>query len=103
MDLFIFFILIGRKIIFSVFFFPVVVTGDTQPDVLQLQIISSNGRMVGEFFKNDFFTGRNLISWEGSDASGNQLPSGLYLYRAVLIREGRKIKTVTGKLVLKRE
>jgi hypothetical protein len=87
----------------SVFFFPVVVTGDIQPDALQLQIISSNGRIVGEFFKTDFFTGRNLISWESADTSGNQLPNGLYLYRAVLIREGREIKTVTGKLMLQRE
>jgi hypothetical protein len=87
----------------SVFFFTVVVSGDTLPDVMRLQIIGSSGKEIGEFLKTDFYTGTNSVPWSGTDAAGSPLPGGLYFYRIVLTRAGNEMKTVTGKLMLVRE
>jgi len=87
----------------STFFFNVVIAGDVHPDVIRLQIMSSNGMMLGEFIKTDFNTGSNIIPWSGTDASGAPLSNGLYFYRVVLSRDGNEIKTSSGKLMLRRE
>jgi hypothetical protein len=84
------------------FFFDVVVRGDQPPDVMQLQIINSNGAVVNEFINAGFHTGTNSVMWDGADAGGNMLPGGLYLYRVKLLRDGQQLKAANGKLVLLR-
>lgn len=78
----------------SIFNFSVVVTGDDQPERMQLEIINGNGQSVGEFILEEFFTGTNNILWDASN-----VPSGLYLYRLKLIREGKVVKSAAGKVM----
>lgn len=79
----------------SSFFFNVIVTGDTQPDAMHLEIINANGQVVGQFTRDKFFTGTNMIIWDAESQ-----PDGLYLYRMYLIQQGKEMKKVTGKLML---
>lgn len=79
----------------SIFYFTFVITGDDRPDGMSLAIINSNGQTVGEYSGSDFFTGTNKISWD----AGNQ-PGGLYLYRLVVFKEGKRILSSEGKLML---
>jgi hypothetical protein len=78
----------------SIFNFDVVVTGDEQPERMQLEVINGNGQSVGEFILEEFFTGTNTILWDASN-----VPSGLYLYRLKLIREGKVVKSAEGKVM----
>jgi hypothetical protein len=79
----------------SIFNFQIVITGDTQIDKMDLEIIHPNGKIVGRGIVDEFFTGTNKITWDSSD-----LPNGLYLYRTTLTRDGKVIKQVNGRLML---
>jgi hypothetical protein len=79
----------------SSFFFTVVITGDSHPDMMYMEIINTNGQVVKEFVKEDFFTGTNVVMWDAS-----QQPGGLYLYRVKLSQSGKVVKSVSGKLML---
>jgi hypothetical protein len=79
----------------STFFFNMVITGDDRPDAVHMEIINNNGQTVAKVERNDFFTGTNIITWDGS----NQ-PAGLYFYRLILAKSGKEMKTVTGKIML---
>lgn len=81
----------------SIFYFTFVITGDDQPDGMNLEVINSNGQVVGEYSTNNFFTGTNSVPWD----AGNQ-PGGLYLYRMVVFKEGKQILSFEGKLMLVR-
>ncbi len=79
----------------STFFFSIVITGDVQPEEMSLEIINSNGQIVGEYTRHEFFTGTNIVPWDAS-----HLPGGLYFYRLKLIREKEEIKAANGRLML---
>jgi hypothetical protein len=79
----------------SAFFFTIVITGDLQPDAMRMEIINTSGQIVQEVARDEFFTGTNIFTWDGSG-----YPSGLYLYRLTLLQAGKEMKTVIGKLVL---
>lgn len=79
----------------SVFLFTLVITGDVQPDRMQLEIINSNGQTVNEYIHEKFFTGTNTIPWDAGS-----LPSGLYFYQLTVTQAGKEIKAESGKLML---
>ena len=78
----------------DIFFFNIVVAGDAQPDAMYAEIINTNGLAVRKFVKKDFYTGTNIVSIGGGD-----WPVGLYFYRIALFKDGKKIKTSTGKII----
>jgi hypothetical protein len=82
--------------------FSFVLTGESMPSALGLQILTLNGQVVQSFTEKDmpeFHTGTNIIAWPALDAAGNPLPNGIYLYRLMLHLSG-KVITSKGKVVL---
>jgi hypothetical protein len=51
--------------------------GNVSPDAARLQIYDAAGRLVKSFRLTPYAL-RNTLSWDGSDDSGNRLPSGVY-------------------------
>ena len=76
-------------------------TGDQQPDALFLEILNANGQPVATFTKRDIFVGTNVLVWQRQNAEGKSVPDGMYLYRMILTRGTKQVKTVTGKLLVK--
>jgi hypothetical protein len=76
--------------------FDVVIAGDILPDYAQLDILRSNGQAVQSFIYTEFFVGTNRLFWNGTDASGNALPGGLYLCRLRIFKNGQLMKTDTA-------
>jgi hypothetical protein len=82
-------------------FFPIIIAGDEQPDNLVLELMNANGQLINVFTKNDLFIGTNVLQWDRQNASGITVPPGMYLYRMVVTRNGRDVKTANGKLILR--
>lgn len=82
-------------------FFTIVITGDQQPDAMFLEILNANGQPVATFTKRDIFVGTNVLVWQRQNAEGNSVPDGMYLYRMILTRGTKQVKTATGKLIVK--
>ena len=86
------------------FFFNFELKGNIVPDDFQLQIYSLDGRLLRDFGKDNiqfFHIGFNEIRWDALDASGNSLPSGIYLYRIRIAANGNTYPS-QGRLVLSR-
>ncbi len=69
--------------------FAFVITGEAVPENFNIQIVDLKGRLVRTIAKEELGTivvGQNYTtySWDGRDAGGALLPSGVYLYRALL-------------------
>jgi len=93
--------------------FDLIITGDNPPDILQLDVISTTGAPVVSFEVTQFYIGTNRVIWDGKDGNGNDLPSGLYIYKLILMKNGQQIpvqlpagqtffKGGYGKVVLRR-
>ena len=82
--------------------FEVVVTGEESPsNQYVLQITDLQGRKVVELIADvsGMLIGTNRIRWNGSDAEGNRLPAGIFIYR-ILIRDGRSQHEYVGRIAL---
>ena len=82
-------------------YFKIVLTGDQQPDTMQLEIMNANGQTVTVFTKHDLFTGTNILMWQRQNAAGGIVPDGMYLYRMSLTRSGTPVKIDNGKFILR--
>ncbi|MFN8337050.1 MAG: C25 family cysteine peptidase [Cyclobacteriaceae bacterium] len=82
-------------------FFTIVITGDQQPDVMILEILNANGQPVATFTKRGLFVGTNVLTWQRQNAAGNMVPNGMYLYRMILTRGTKEVKTASGKLIVR--
>lgn len=82
-------------------YFKITLTGDEHPDTMLLEIINANGQTVTTFTKHDLFVGTNVLMWQRVNATGGIVPGGMYLYRMILTREGKGVKSVTGKIILR--
>ena len=94
------------------------VTGQELPRNMKIQIMSLTGRVVREIFMNELgplHIGNNVtdFAWDGTDAYGDRLANGTYLYRVSLddpnadfahrgTAGDRAFKNDWGKLVLMR-
>ncbi len=68
--------------------FAYVLTGNRQPDVFKIQIMTISGKVVKEISKAEFGPmkiGKHLSDfvWDGTDAYGDKLANGVYLYRVI--------------------
>jgi hypothetical protein len=68
-------------------------TGDVVPDLISIQLFDMRGRAVNEInlAGSDRFIGHNEVEWDGTGANGNLLPTGLYLYRVILKKNGQEL------------
>ncbi len=86
------------------FYFQFQLTGNTLPDYFDLQIFTTDGRLVQKFTQadvNDFKLGVNELIWQAYDLSGCALPNGMYLYRMRI--SSRDVEAQQqGKLILSR-
>lgn len=93
--------------------FVLVLSGETTPDKLVLDVFNSNGQPVRTVQFGEFVVGTNRLVWDGTDSRGNALSNGLYLFRVRLISNGelvplaipegeRFLKNGYGKLVISR-
>ncbi len=86
----------------SYFYFSFELSGNVLPSDFALQIFSLDGRVIKDFTKDQvsqFIIGTNELAWDGTDASGSPLPSGIYVYKLSSIANG-KVTTQAGRLVL---
>jgi hypothetical protein len=67
------------------------------PTRAALQILDLSGRVVAEPFHRNCDPGHHEVSWDGHDAAGRPLPSGIYFYRLVT-----GVGTRTAKLIVLR-
>ncbi|MBX2967178.1 MAG: hypothetical protein KF845_13620 [Cyclobacteriaceae bacterium] len=83
--------------------FDLMLTGEL-PDYVKLNIITPTGASVLSFEYTTLHVGTNRIVWEGKDNSGNDLPSGLYIYQMQVIKNNLPvlISTPAGQTFFKR-
>lgn len=80
------------------------VSGDAPPDFLGLDILNLQGKVVNRIaLTSGLRIGWNEFLWPGTDATGNPVPSGLYLYRLEVHLNGKAlpIQTPEGVNVLR--
>ena len=65
------------------------------PAVVRLSVYTASGRLVRTLADEMFGSGRHVVPWDGSGASGERLPSGIYFYK--LSTDGADLG---GKMVL---
>lgn len=68
-------------------------TGSQVPEHMQVQIMNLNGKTVRVITEKDFGNLRigenvSVFEWDGTNQSGNELPSGLYIYRLSVVLNG---------------
>ena len=69
----------------------------TEPNHVEISIYTIDGQLVKTLSKKYYQAGEHNIPWDGLDASGRKVASGLYIYR---IKTGGKI--IAGKMTLVR-
>jgi hypothetical protein len=68
--------------------------GTEQPDGFRLRIYTLSGRLVRAFSSSDVNNGGgvrvgwNMLRWDGRDADGDRVATGVYLYRVAVRGEG---------------
>ena len=61
-----------------------------EPSEVNIRIYNINGQLVRSFDQGYQSTGMHSIQWSGQDDSGDQVPSGTYLYQ---IQAGDAVST----------
>jgi hypothetical protein len=85
-------------------YFTIVLSGNSIPEAMGIQLVNVNGQIQNEFTESDFdalHIGTNEIIWNGTDRMGNTLPGGVYIYEIKLLIGGQQTRKL-GKLVLVR-
>lgn len=54
-----------------------------RPEPVTCEIYTLAGRKVRSIFQNIPASGRHLLTWDGRDDAGRDLPSGIYFYRLI--------------------
>ena len=72
-------------------------TGSRVPQNIRIQILTVTGKVVREINKNelgDLHIGRNItdFKWDGTDAYGQPLGNGVYLYRVITNLDGNSLE-----------
>lgn len=86
------------------FYFRIFVGGASVPSDFQMQVYSSTGQIVRTFgneMLSSFHIGTNDLVMTATDASGNPLPNGIYMFRMVSLQDGKSY-TSSGRLLVVR-
>ncbi len=81
--------------------FIVVVSGNSAPEYLAIQLVDVNGKLLREISPADVIVGTNQWSWDGTDQYGNTLPKGVYICKTTVRMRGKDYGR-TSKIVLLR-
>ncbi len=65
-----------------------------------LKVFDMNGRQVARLVEGRQAPGEYRVRWDGRDAHGNRVPSGVYLYRFTAVAADGEKTTFTRKLTL---
>lgn len=73
-------------------------TGNKVPDQIKIQIMTITGKVVREIFKEELGplkigVNKTAFWWDGTDAFGDKLANGVYLYR-VVVKENNQDVTI---------
>jgi hypothetical protein len=73
-------------------------TGAEIPDEIKIQIMTVTGKVVREILQNELGPiriGNNITeyAWDGRDEFGDQLANGVYIYRALVRKNGQFVET----------
>ena len=81
--------------------FSFVITGSEVPDEFKIEVFDVQGKTVKiiDQTNQNLRVGLNEYIWDGTDISGNKLPSRVYFYRVVLKNKGVDLLLGSGKLV----
>lgn len=74
--------------------------GRTPPQNVQLRIYTVAGRLVRELNHTPTSIGWNQFRWDGRDADGDRVATGVYLYRVRMDTENGTHEGETGKVVV---
>jgi hypothetical protein len=77
------------------------VTGSEVPQNIRIQVLTITGKVVREITKDELgplHIGRNItdFKWDGTDAYGQKLANGVYLYRVITNLNGKSLDKYTG-------
>lgn len=75
-------------------------TGAEDPGMCKVRIFTTAGRLIAEI-PVEAVVGFNQVSWNGTDADGDLVANGVYLYKLVAEDDSKK-ETATQKLVILR-
>jgi hypothetical protein len=72
-------------------------TGSTIPEQIKIQILTVTGKVVKEIMKEELGplrigNNKTEYAWDGTDAYGDKLANGVYLYRVVMSRIDEEMK-----------
>jgi hypothetical protein len=78
------------------------VTGSEPPQNIRIQILTITGKVVREITKDELgpvHIGRNItdFKWDGTDAYGQKLANGVYLYRVITNLNGKSLDKYTSE------
>ena len=83
-------------------YFKIIISGDNVPDAFDMQVITANGKLVTRYANYSgvpFHVGTNLLTWDGTDQSGNRLPGGVYIYKMMIYIQDKIVEKI-GKVVI---
>ncbi len=83
--------------------FSLSITGKTPPDEFRLSIYNAIGELVQEFTQvnSPIRVGTTDLYWDGKDAAGSSLPTGMYFYRLLLKNNGEEVPDLETGTVLR--
>jgi hypothetical protein len=82
-------------------YFKLLISGEVLPTLYEVQLLSVNGKQVGYLGSKDspmFHIGSNEVTWDGL----HTLPSGVYIYKIIVVLNNQRVEKL-GKLVLLRK
>ena len=74
--------------------------GSTPPENVRLRIYTVAGRLVRELYDTPRAVGWNQFRWDGRDADGDRVATGVYLYRVRMDTEDGTHEGDVGKVVV---
>ncbi|MDR2847582.1 MAG: type IX secretion system sortase PorU [Bacteroidales bacterium] len=75
-----------------------------EPVVMEMQVFDLSGKLlctIRQTLLTDGYTS-GLLQWDGTDANGNRMKSGMYPYRVILRTQKGQEAAKTGKMVIRR-
>ena len=74
-----------------------------EPSHVQLSIFNVLGQEVATLISDDVETGSHIATWNATSTSGEQLPSGVYIYRiqATSLTTGKEFQNVRKMVLMK--
>jgi len=72
------------------------------PGEVQVQIFNQHGQRVRTLVNREMVAGHHDLQWDGHNASGTLVASGVYLYQMTVSREGQLVFCETKRMLLQK-